>query len=256
MDLHRTSRAVLAATLALTALSASSAPRVVREECQQVFGGEVCASGTLVGGTVTEFGARIAMATVENAPMEGPMVFPPVAEAVIPLPAEIASGTGFSHLAVNWERHGHPPALFMTPHFDFHFFTIGPEAVQAIDCADARKPASLPNGYALPDVDVPGLGTLVGLCVPQMGMHGMPGAEVSNTTPFDASMLVGYYGGSLVFLEPMIARTTLTNARTFQLAVPPAPPGTPSTVRWPSRFEAVYDADARVYRFVFSIKTD
>jgi hypothetical protein len=256
MVLHAPSRAALAAAVAMAALSASSGSQVVREECQQVFGGEVCASGTLVGGTVTEFGARVAMATVENAPMEGPMVFPPVAEAVIPLPAEIASGTGFSHLAVNWERHGHPPALFMTPHFDFHFFTIGPQAVQAIDCVDTRKPASLPTGYALPDVDVPGLGTLVGLCVPQMGMHGMPSAEVSNTTPFDASMLVGYYGGSLVFLEPMIARTTLTKAQNFQLAVPPAVPGTPSTVRWPSRFEAIYDADTRVYRFVFSMKTD
>jgi hypothetical protein len=89
-----------------------------------------------------------------------------------------------------------------------------------------------------------------------MGMHGMPGEEVPETTPFDASMLVGYYGGALVFLEPMIARTTLMDARTFQLTVPPAPSDTPATVRWPSRFEAIYDGDARVYRFVFSMQRD
>jgi hypothetical protein len=241
--------------MAFAACSVAPAPQDVRGECQQVFGGDVCTWGTLAGGMVTEFGATAAMTTVENAPMEGEMVFPPVPEAVIPLPVEIATATGFSHLAVNWETHGHPPAPFMTPHFDFHFYTIAPEQVQAIDCADTRKPAALPPGYALPDIEIPGMGTLIGLCVPGMGMHGMPSADIEAADPFGASMVVGYYGGELTFLEPMIARARLMESRTFEMTVPPAPPGTPAAVRWPSRFDAIYDADARVYRFVFSMQS-
>lgn len=242
--------------IAMAALTACSAPQAVRGECRPVFGGDVCTWGTLASGTVFEFGATVAMATVENAPSEGPMVFPPVSEAIVPLPAEVARATGFSHLGVNWERHGHPPALFLTPHFDFHFYAIAPEQVQAIDCADTRKPSALPAAYALPDVAIPGMGTLVGLCVPRMGMHAMPSAELEKTDPFSATMIVGYYGGELAFLEPMIARATLEQSRTFELPVPPAPPGMKASIRWPVRFEAVYDSAARLYRLRFSMQAD
>ena len=60
----------------------------------------------------------------------------------------MARATGFDHLSVNWEAHGHPPALFLTPHFDFHFYTVAPDRVAAIDCADLRKPAQLPTQYS------------------------------------------------------------------------------------------------------------
>jgi Hypothetical protein TTHB210 len=254
MSWYHQCRGGLIAGVAIMGLAACSAqPQVVQGECQQVFGGQVCTWGTVADGVATEFGATVAMATVQNAPLEGEMVFPPVAEAVIPLPAAVAQATGFDHLGVNWERHGHPPALFMTPHFDFHFYTVGNDRIQAIDCADTRKPANLPAAYALPDVEVPGMGTLVGLCVPHMGMHSMPSAELDQTDPFDASMIVGYYGGSLLFVEPMIARTKLAASQTFSMAMPPAPPDTPATVRWPSQFQAVYDAGAKLYRLTFSL---
>jgi hypothetical protein len=244
------------AGMTVLALTACNSTQAVSGECRPVFGGEVCTWGTLAGRTTTAFGATLAMATVEHAPGDGEMVFPPVPEAVVPLPAEIAATTGFSHLGVNWEPHGHPPGPFMTPHFDFHFYTMAPDQVRAIDCADTRKPAALPALYALPDIEIPGMGTLVGLCVPQMGMHSMPGAELEKTEAFSASMIVGYYGGELTFLEPMIARATLMEARTFEMAVPPSPPGMKASVRWPSRFEAIFDADARLYRFRFSLPAD
>jgi hypothetical protein len=257
----RTGLVVIVTTAALAGCSGAQevpeqeAPeRQVMGPCQDVFGGQVCTWGTLTDGRATEFGATVAMATVENTPMEGEMVFPPVSEAIVPLPAEVAAATGFDHLGVNWELHGHPPALFMTPHFDFHFYTIGADRIDAIDCSDTRKPEALPAGYALPDIDIPGMGTLVGLCVPHMGMHGMPSAELDKVEPFDASMIVGYYGGELIFLEPMIARATLAGAQSFEMAMPPAPPNAAATLQWPVRFDASYDADARVYRLVFSLQ--
>lgn len=234
------------------ALAACGGERTVQGECRQVFEGDVCTWGTMVGGDVTQFGATVSMASVENAPAHGEMVFPPPFVGVVPLPQEVASATGFNHLAVNWEPHGHPPALFLTPHFDFHFYTLDPARVQAIDCADLSKPSVVPAAYTLPDLDIPGLGQLVGLCVPTMGMHAMPAAELEETKPFGATMIVGYYGRNLIFLEPMIARAKLMEGKSFTMNIPAVQrPG--ANVTWPRGFEAKYDQASRTYRFVFSV---
>jgi hypothetical protein len=244
-------RIALIAGIVLTVLAARDAPRTVTGGCQQVFGGDICTWATMDGHRVTAFGATVPLKTVTDAPMGGEMVFPPVANAIIPLPAEVAQVTGFDHLAVNWEAHGHPPTTFLTPHFDFHFYTVPRDRVTAIDCADASKPDRLPSRYSLPDITIPGMGTLVGLCVPQMGMHGVPADDLSDTTAFGASMLVGYYQRQLIFLEPMIAQAKLAQAKSFSMEVPSLP-GSRAVPGWPTRFEATYDAEARSYRFVFS----
>lgn len=236
--------------LALVAFRAEK-ERTIAGPCAPVFGAEVCTWGTVQGDHVTGFGVTVPLAVIDHAPMEGEMVFPPVPDAVIPLPAAVVRATGFNHLSVNWELHGHPPALFLTPHFDFHFYAIAPDQVAAIDCADTRKPARLPAAYSLPDIDIPGMGTLVGLCVPQMGMHAMPTAELDDTVPFGASMLVGYYDQNMIFLEPMISRATLERAETFPMTIP-ALPGVHPGLEWPTHFQAVYDPTARAYRLTFS----
>ncbi len=235
----------------LTGLAACSGKEVVQGECQRAYDGEICTWGTMTGDNVTEFGATVPLAMVESAPMQGELVFPPPFAAVVPLPQEVARQTGFNHLAVNWELHGHPPALFLTPHFDFHFYTIAPERVRAIDCSDLTKPAALPAGYTLPDIEIPGIGMLVGLCVPTMGMHSLLETDLNKTEPFGASMVVGYSDQSLIFLEPMIAKAKLTAAESFTVDVP-AVPNAGAGVRWPTHFEAVYDPETRAYRFVFS----
>jgi hypothetical protein len=138
----------------------------------------------------------------------------------------------------------------MSPHFDFHFYTRSPAEIAAVDCSNREKPASLPSGYALPDIEIPGMGTLVGLCVPAMGMHAMPQADLDGTDPFRAAMLVGYYDRSVVALEPMVSRARLQEARSFVLDMP-AVPNAGAVTAWPEAFEAVYDESARAYRFVF-----
>lgn len=80
------------------------------------------------------------------------MVWPPVVEAVVPMPAEARAATGVDHLTVYWEHYGHPPTPFLTPHFDFLFYTISNAERQTIDCANKTKPAILPTGYSLLDI--------------------------------------------------------------------------------------------------------
>jgi hypothetical protein len=194
-------------------------------------------------------GATIPLSLVDAVPADAEMVWPPQELASLPMPTAARAALGVDHLGVNWEAHGHPPATFMTQHFDFHFYTIDQSTVRAIDCADPAKPAGLPASYALPDIEVPGMGTLVGLCVPNMGMHAMHESELDDTGPFQASMLVGYYRGQPIFFEPMISRAQLLSREDFDLEMPAVPS---AGARYPTRFHAEYVAGSDEYRLVFS----
>jgi hypothetical protein len=226
-------------------------PRSTHESCVTTLGAEVCAWVVLDGAEVVEMGATIPMALIESVPADAEMVWPPQALLSIDLPEEARAALGIDHMTVNWEAHGHPPRSFLTQHFDFHFYSIATKDVGAIDCSDESKPAALPDGYALPDIDVPGMGVLVGLCVPQMGMHAMPTPDVSATDAFAASMMLGYYGGRPVFFEPMVARDFLLRRADFALPMPSVE-GLPAGVRYPAEFRADFDAQADAYRLVFS----
>ncbi len=202
-------------------------------------------------GAVVEVGATIPMSLIEDVPADAEMVWPPQQLGAIALPVEAQNALGIDHMGINWEAHGHPPTSFLTQHFDFHFYSVTPEEVRAIDCSDESKPAVLPTGYVLPDIDVPGMGVLVGLCVPRMGMHAMPQEEVTQTEEFDASMMLGYYGGRPIFFEPMVSRDLLLRRADFGLPVPSLA-GTPSGVHYPTEFRAEYHSAGDQYRLIFS----
>jgi Hypothetical protein TTHB210 len=237
--------AVLAASVA--ALAGCSREKLVQGECRTVNGASVCTWGKVSDGRVMAFGATIPMQAIEAAPGDVPMVWPPKADATIPLPAEVKAGTGFDNMTVFWEPHGHPPGPYLTPHFDFHFNT---EDVSAIDCADTAKPAAVPAGYELPDVAIPEMGTLVGLCVPAMGMHALSSAELHSTGLFKQTMIVGYYHQRPIFIEPMITKATLMERRSFNLTVPAIP--SPEGSRYPATFRAYYDSTAQSYTFALA----
>jgi hypothetical protein len=224
--------------------------QVVQGECRPVYGADVCAWDRMAGNDLVAFGITVPMQVVDSAPADAPMVWPPVAAATIPLSAT-AKAAGFDNVTIFWEAHGHPPAPYLVPHFDFHFNTVTPADLAAIDCADSTKPAQLPEAYELVDVEIPGLGTLIGLCVPMMGMHGLASAELQAGTPFAQTMIVGYYGGRPIFVEPMITRGALLGRKNISVAVPQVPNGQPN-VRYPASFVAEYDSTAHAYRFVFS----
>jgi hypothetical protein len=230
--------------------SAEANNRFVEGDCGTVHGAEVCTWARVSGTDVTELGATIPLAMVEQAPAHVEMHGPPQAIAKIALPEEARAATGLEFMDVFWEPHGHPPGPYLYPHFDFHFYNISMPEAQAIDCSETRKPEALPAGYALPDFEHPEMGTIVGLCVPAMGMHALPASELESTEPFTATMLVGYYEGEPVFIEPMITRDLLLRRASFELDVPHV--DLPQGVRYPTRFHAEYDSEIDAYQFVLS----
>lgn len=246
-------RVLTCALLGVLTMSAAacSTQQIVQGECRPVNGADICVWGEMSGNTLVAFGTTVPIRSVENAPADAPMVWPPVPAAVIPLPEAVKSAAGFDNLTMYWEPHGHPPEVYLTPHFDFHFNTISIASLEAIDCVDSTKPSRSPVGYELPDATIPQIGTLIGLCVPKMGMHAVPGAELHAEPPFEKTVLVGYYHGQPTFLEPMISRAVLLQRRSFALSVP-AIPEQPAKVRYPTRVRADYDSEAQAYRFVFS----
>jgi hypothetical protein len=247
---HRGAIAGVITAVAVT-LTACNRRQVVQGECRAVHGADICSWGEVSGSTVLAFGATVPMAAIANAPDDAPMAWPPVANAVIRLPDRVAAATGFDNLTVFWEPHGHPPEPYLTPHFDFHFYHMPVADVAAIDCADSTKPERLAAGYELPDVTIPPVGNLVGLCVPGMGMHALLATELEATTLFEKTLVLGYYQGRPLFVEPMLTRATLLERRSFTLDVPEVP-GRAATGRYPTRFRADYDSVAQSYRFVFS----
>jgi hypothetical protein len=225
--------------------------RTIDGPCQTAFGAQICTWAETSGSTVVAIGATIPMAAIDNAPAEQPMVWPPVAAAVLQMPAAARRATGIDEFTFYWEPDGHPPAPYLTPHFDFHFYSIGDSARRAIDCKDLDKPAALPAGYTLPDIAVPNMGTLVGLCVPEMGMHAIETVFMHDTTAFTGSMIVGYYATHPIFFEPMISRAKLQQRRSFTYSFP-TPAGLKTGVHYPTKFEAIYEPAMPGYRFRFS----
>jgi hypothetical protein len=231
-------------------VGAGEQPYSVAGDCAPVFEASVCTWATASGDDIVEFGATIPLAAIENAPEHAEMAWPPQADARVLLPAIVRERTGMTMLTVFWEPHGHPPGPYMYPHFDFHFYNIDRARIDAIDCSDERKPDILPHGYVLPDEEIPELGTLVGICVPQMGMHALLGDEFYGTDAFEGTMVVGYYETEPIFIEPMITAELLLRRESFELPIPALTP--PAGVRYPTRFVAEYDAATDSYRFVFS----
>jgi hypothetical protein len=219
-------------------------------ECGTVHGGDICTWAKTTDGNLAAFGATVPLGLVENAPLDEEMIFPPTTLARIPVPAVVTEQTGVDHLGINWEVAGHPPPTFFTPHYDFHFYTQSGDDIEAIDCSDLSKPEVPPEGYILPDIEIPNMGELIGLCVPHMGMHAVAEDDYNAEGLFSATMITGYYQKKTIFTEPMIARDYLLARESFSLDLPalPDPDEFPS---WPVAFKAIYDADADAFHLTY-----
>jgi hypothetical protein len=218
--------------------------------CGSVFGAKVCTSYRMRAGKVTEFSMNVPIAAIEQAPASMSMVWPPKADVAVPFASAVHEQTGFTFSNIYWNPEGHTPSVYMVPHFDFHFYFVPAEEVQGVDCKDTSKPRIIPAGYALRDEDIPQIGTLVGLCIPEMGMHAVPATDLDGKTHWEGSLIVGYYGGKPKFIEPMITKALLMKKHSFSLPVPKIEP-TPQ-VRYPKLFNAVYHPENESYDFSFS----
>ena len=248
---------VVATILVLLGVGACASDSPITEisgECETAFGGQLCSWARAQGSNVIDVGVTVPITAIEGTPANHEMAWPPVANAALNVPQ--ASVTGLTEFTFFWEPMGHPPKPMETPHFDFHFYLIPPAEREAITCNELDKPAQLPAGYELPDEKLPddvakaiGVSTLVGVCIPKMGMHALQTSELTATEPMRGTMVVGYYKQKPIFIEPMISKTMLLEKRSFELPIPQIPGfnGTHPTV-----FRADYDAVANAYRFTFS----
>jgi hypothetical protein len=203
-----------------------------------LFGEPVSSYVEDVDGTPTLVGVIIPIAAFENAPDDGPFQD----DLILDMPALARDKTMLSQLRVNWLAHGHGPAPYSGAHFDLHFYRGTSAEIDAIDCQDHSE---FPPEVLTADHQTPGT------CVSRMGYHAWPSADALPGAVFTASLILGYYAKKMVFIEPMIARTTLLAREDFELAIStPMATGGPPTL-YPTRMRARYVAAESAYHFEF-----
>jgi hypothetical protein len=168
-------------------------------------------------GNPTAIGVTFNESALIGLPQEPPPgLFGP--EYTLPLPRE-ADLTGFNHIGLDWNPHGHIPShIYDVPHFDFHFYLIsqGERDAIKVDPNDLGKfqktpsPEFIPEGYIL---------------APQseyvrMGAHWIePGSHEFHNQAFTATMIYGFYNGRMVFIEPMISKAFLETKPNITLPI-------------------------------------
>jgi hypothetical protein len=129
------------------------------------------------------------------------------------------AATVFNHVDLGWNPHGHEPEfIYGLPHFDFHFYTITPEAVAAIPPyeVDSSKHKNWPASDYFPATYFnPGGG------VPKMGVHWLDftSPELNGAT-FTQTFIYGSYDGQVTFYEPMITEAFILANPAFERAIP------------------------------------
>ncbi len=246
--------AIVAMPLAISisrAQSSSQNPQV------NLFGGTTTSEAKLdANGGVLEASITVPMGVIENAPKTMDMSGPMKADAVLEFPEVVRKTTFLNHAGLFWNPMGHEPeGRYNTPHWDFHFFTIEPKQAAAIDCKNLtlENPNTIAPGW-LPTV--PPNAPAKDSCVPLMGFHSAPLTEFKAPGQFvdglfDSVMLGGYYGGTFNFIEPMVTKAMLEKKTSFSLPVP-VPSNLGKATQYPTKFDAIFDAKANAYRFVFS----
>ena len=182
-------------------------------------------------------GVTIPLAAFEDAPSSHPFQD----DLVLEMPDVAKEQTIVHHLRLNWLASGHGPDPYGDPHFDLHFLRGSVEEVDAIDCrADKRLPTAdkIPAGYGKPE-----------LCVNAMGYHSWPKADLEPGADFTASIIMGYFAGNVVFIEPMIAKSALMKKKTFELPIAKPRSAGGATTLYPTHMAATWDADAEAYTF-------
>ncbi len=246
-----------AVPIALAACTAAP-PEIVETAgpCADAFGGQTCTWSRSQGDSLLAVGATVPLASIAGAPDSMEMSWPPAYQADLAMPAGSEAASGLVNYTFAWEPMGHPPPTFFAPHFDFHFNFISAAERQAIDCSDRTKPAAVPAGYTLRDEPLPppvaemlGTDTLIGTCVPNMGMHSLLESEYATSELFSGTMVVGYYGGRPIFIEPMVTRAKLMERQSFTLPVPEIPG---ATWAYPRTFNAEWVPESESYRMTWS----
>ena len=87
-------------TLTVSACAREEPVTEVKGSCADVFNGQICTWATTRGDSLIEAGATVPFATIENAPADHPMAWPPATVAAIDMPAA-AEKAGMKQLTVS-----------------------------------------------------------------------------------------------------------------------------------------------------------
>lgn len=156
------------------------------------------------------------------------------------LPTE-ATAPPFDHIELRWiGSAAEPDAIFERPQLGVHFYLLSPAEREAI--RDSAEAAQIPALELIPRSYIP-----LARLLARAGTHWIdPTAPELNGEPLSGSLLYGFYGGRMSFLEPRIAGALLRSRRelTREIKLPEhyARPG-----YYPTRYRVRYDADAREY---------
>ncbi len=262
MNTIRTAVGVVAACTALTVVGCSNAPAhshgTTGSTADVEAGTQLGEASTLGNGTSrtyvvrddagqpTEVGIRISAAALDGLP-DGPDATTQM--SMLALPAG-ASDTGFDHVMLDWNPHGHEPlVLFGDPHFDMHFYT---DAVQHdIDPAApdfAQRAAKLPEAKYVPRGYAPPPGPAEANAVPFMGLHWIDSADNAIPGAFDFTevLLNGSWDGKFTFIEPMMTREWLQTRPTLREEIK-QPPSYQRTGYYPTVYSVHFDETAQEY---------
>jgi hypothetical protein len=220
------------------AVDAATLPDTTETPQGTLFGETVSSYVTVSQGIVTNVGVVIPLSAIERAPANAPFQD----DLVLDMPVAAKQQTFLSQLRVNWLAHGHGPAPYGMPHFDFHFHRGTGSEIDAIAC---DGPASFPPEILTTDHQTPTT------CVWGMGYHAWPREDGLPSATFQASLILGYTPTQLVFIEPMITRATLVARRDFELAITPPPRSGGASTRYPTRMRALYQRDGFTVRLDF-----
>lgn len=185
-------------------------------------------------GELASLGVELSERALEGLPASPVMLH-------LPLPSELAR-TQYRFVMLDWNPQGHEPAhVYTVPHFDFHFYMTTADTIARIAGGPdpvVPEPRFVPDGYVSPG----------NAAVPGMGVHWVDreAGELAGR-PFDQTLLYGFTGGRMIFVEPMITRAFLLGKPDFA-----APVKQPAEVQrsgaYPARYGIRWDASRRVYR--------
>lgn len=199
-------------------------------------------------GSVAGVGFSIPFAAIQSArtelrPGEDPEQHDPSDSVRLDLPEEIHGKTSIDHIDIDYAPIGHPPVgIYDVPHFDAHFYRIGPAEQARIDCSDDSPVDStrLPEGFVLTKPGRPPRGE----CISLMGHRAFNIADRTLAKDGEglktATMVLGYYINRLTFIEPMIARSMLLNKKSMSIDIP-RPAVVDGWTQYPAQANIVYD---------------
>jgi hypothetical protein len=223
---------LIPAVVALAAASLTTAPAIAAESAAtahrgEVYRGQAVSIGkgiaqivvrTDASGTPQSVAVMLTQGVLRGLPT---VLNPKNAEGewdyALPMPTD-GPKTSYTHVVVDWNPHGHPPPhVYTVPHFDFHFYTMAPDAVAKVAFTGPKDPAaSVSDATLIP----PGYKVIPETAINKMGVHAVElGAPEFNGKPFTATFIYGYYRNELTFVEPMITHAFLKGKPHFAKAV-------------------------------------